>query len=151
MIVNSQLSRRKNYANKSLNYVILNKDLGYKILLLDDEEYIRQVVSNWLAREGHLVEIASDGQQAVYSYRQAMNDGAPFDLLILDLTIPGGMGGTEVFKEILALDPDAKAIISSGYFEDHMMSKPAFKSFKGMLAKPYTEIQLYEVIGQVLK
>ncbi|MEI6168192.1 MAG: response regulator [bacterium] len=122
-----------------------------RILVLDDEDIIRMVVSSWLKGAGYLVETASNGQQAVDIYKQALNAGDPFDLLILDLTIPGGVGGAVVLKEIMAIDPDARAIISSGYFEDHMMSKPAFKSFRGMLAKPYTESQLYEVLGQVLK
>lgn len=122
-----------------------------RILVLDDEEFIRQVVSNWLEREGHLVETASHGRQAVDMYKQAQNNGTPFDLLILDLTIPGGMGGPGVLKENITIDPDAVAIISSGYIEDHMISTPAFKFFKGMLAKPYTENQLYEVLEQLLK
>ena len=79
-----------------------------------------------------------------------INAGVPFDLLLLDLTLPGGMGGQAVLKEILLIDPDAKAIVSSGFIHEHVTSSPAFKGFKGVLSKPYTEIQLLEVLEQVL-
>ena len=122
-----------------------------KILILDDEEYIRMVTPHWLKRLGCLVETAADGQQAIEMYKQAMNSGAPFDIMILDLTIPGGIGGQEVLKAIQAIDPNAKAIVSSGYAEDTVMSNYVSWGFKGILAKPYSESQLGTLVKQVVK
>ena len=122
-----------------------------KILILDDEEYIRMVTPHWLKRLGCLVETAADGQQAIEMYKQAMNSGAPFDVMILDLTIPGGIGGQEVLKEIQAIDPHAKAIVSSGYAEDTVMSNYVSWGFKGILAKPYSESQLGALVKQVVR
>jgi len=121
-----------------------------KILILDDEDVIRMVIPRWLRRWGCLVETTADGRQAIDLYQQSLKNGAPFDVMILDLTIPGGIGGQEVLKEVLAMEPSAKAIVSSGYAEGSVMSNFAFYGFKGVLAKPYTEEQLQEVLRQVL-
>jgi len=121
-----------------------------KILVLDDEEFIRMVIPRWLKQMNCFVETSADGRQTIDLYKQALRDGAPFDLVILDLTIPGGIGGLEVMKEILALDPHAKAIVSSGYAEGPIMANFAIYGFKGVLAKPYTEDQLQELVKQVL-
>ena len=72
-------------------------------------------------------------------------------MIILDLTIPGGIGGLEVLKELLVFDPDVKAIVSSGYAEESVLSKFVFYGFRGALAKPYTKRELLEVLGRVLK
>jgi len=121
-----------------------------KILVLDDEEFIRLVIPRWLNRMGCLVETSADGRQTIELYQQALKAGTPFDVLILDLTIPGGIGGQEALKAILAMDPHAKAIVSSGYAEGPVMSNFPFYGFKGVLVKPYTESQLHDVLKQVL-
>ena len=121
-----------------------------KILIMDDEEYIRTVLPFWLKPMGCLVETASDGQQAIDLYKQSLKAGTPFDVMILDLTIPGGLGGQEVLKQILAMNPGAKAIVSSGYAEDSVVSNYSQYGFKGGIAKPYTETQLRAVLTQVL-
>jgi PAS domain S-box-containing protein len=123
---------------------------GLKILVLDDEEYIRMVIPRWLTLSGCTVEVTADGHHAIDLYKQAMAAGTPFHALILDLTIPGGMGGQDVIKAILAIDPKAKAIASSGYAEGSVMSSFAAYGFKGVIAKPYTEEQLREVLKKVL-
>ncbi|MEI7880110.1 MAG: ATP-binding protein [bacterium] len=120
-----------------------------KVLVLDDEEFILMVIPRWLNRMGCLVETSADGRQAIELYKQALKAGTPFDVLILDLTIPGGIGGQEVLKEILAMDPHAKAIVSSGYAEGPVMSNFPFYGFKGVLVKPYTETQLEELVAKV--
>jgi len=99
---------------------------------------------------GCLVETSADGRQTLELYQQALKAGTPFDVLILDLTIPGGIGGQEALKAILAMDPHAKAIVSSGYAEGPVMSNFPFYGFKGVLVKPYTESQLHDVLKQVL-
>jgi CheY-like chemotaxis protein len=121
-----------------------------RILILDDEEVIRMVVPRWLKRAGCSVVAAADGQQALTLYKQALNDGVPFDVGILDLTIPGGIGGVEVAKAVLAFQPEARLIASSGYADGAVMSNFAAYGFKGVIAKPYTEDQLREVLDKIL-
>jgi PAS domain S-box-containing protein len=122
-----------------------------KLLVLDDEEFIRMIIPHWLKPLGCEVISCENGRQAVELYKQALEAGKPFDLLILDLTIPGGIGGQTVLREILALHPAARAIVSSGYAEGPIMANFSTYGFKGVLAKPYTEQQLQEVVTTVLE
>ena len=121
-----------------------------KILVMDDEKMVCNLASKMLARYGYTVATAPDGQEAVALYRQAMDAGAPFDAVIMDLTIPGGPGGKEVIQDLLALDPHVRAIVSSGYAEDPIMANPTAYGFKGTLAKPYTAKALREAVARVL-
>ncbi len=121
-----------------------------RILVMDDEEFIRMIIPRWLKRIGFTAETAADGPQTVTLYKQAFDSGTPFDAVILDLTIPGGIGGQEVLQEILAIDPSAKAIVSSGYAESPIMANFSKYGFKGVLAKPYTEAQLQNLSKQIL-
>ena len=104
-----------------------------------------------LTRNGYLVETADEGSQAVRMYKQAMEAGAPFDIVIMDLTVPGGMGGKEAVKNILKLDPKAKCMVSSGYANDPVMANYAQYGFCGIVAKPYTKSSLLEVLSRILK
>ena len=97
-----------------------------------------------LARCGYAVATAAGGQEALGLYQGALEAGTPFAAVILDLTIPGGIGGKE------ALDPDVRAIVSSGYAEDPVMANPAAYGFKGTAAKPYAQSELREVVARVL-
>lgn len=121
-----------------------------KILFLDDEASIREFVSQWLGRIGYIVETTADGLQAIEMYKQSLNAGEPFDVVILDLTIPGGMGGQDVIKDLLALDPRVRAIVASGYADGTVMANAADYGFKGVIAKPFTERELLDAIGRVL-
>ncbi|MEI6515731.1 MAG: PocR ligand-binding domain-containing protein [bacterium] len=121
-----------------------------RILVMDDEEFIRIIIPHWLTPSGCMVETAEDGRQAIGQFKQALSAGTPFDLVILDLTIPGSMGGTEVMKQFLSCQPKVRGIVSSGYAEDPVMSNYAEYGFKGILAKPYTESQLKEVVDRVM-
>ena len=121
-----------------------------KILILDDEDSIRAVLSRWLKKMACSVETTADGHHAVELYRQAMEGGVPFDAVILDLTIPGGIGGSHVIKAMLALDSNVRGIASSGYSDDPAMSNYALYGFKGVIPKPYTETQLSAVLATVL-
>jgi CheY-like chemotaxis protein len=121
-----------------------------KLLVLDDEEFIRMVIPRWLKHMGCVVTPCETGRQAVDLYKHSLEAGTPFDLLILDLTIPGGIGGQEVLREILAINPAAKAIVSSGYAEGPIMADYASFGFKGVLPKPYTEQQLQELVTSML-
>ncbi len=122
-----------------------------RILIMDDEAMVRDVVSKMLASKGCRPETAQDGQQAIALYKQAIDQGLPYDAVIMDLTIPGGMGGKEAIQEILALDPEARAIVSSGYADDPVMADFAAHGFRDMATKPYTMHELWEVVSRVLK
>jgi CheY-like chemotaxis protein len=110
------------------------------------------LVPRWLTQFGcSSTASVADGCEAVKLYKQALEGGTPFDVLIMDITIPGGIGGYEVLKEILAINPNVRAIVSSGYADSPIMAKYGFYGFRGVLPKPYTKQQLYEVLAQVLK
>jgi PAS domain S-box-containing protein len=122
-----------------------------KILVMDDEKNIREIVKTILTGEGYDVEIASDGAAAVKRYIKAKESGQPFGMVILDLTVPGGMGGLETIKELLKIDPDVKAIASSGYSSDLVMSKYRKYGFSGVLGKPYVIRELTKAVDKVLQ
>jgi two-component system cell cycle sensor histidine kinase/response regulator CckA len=121
-----------------------------RILLVDDEEIIRQTASHMLARAGFVVETAVEGKEALSKYAEAMQQGQPFALTIMDLTIPGGMGGAEAIKHLLALDPGAKVIVASGYSSDPVLANCTQYGFAGRLAKPFSWQELTETISRVL-
>jgi two-component system cell cycle sensor histidine kinase/response regulator CckA len=121
-----------------------------RMLVMDDEEMIRSVVTKILERSGYAVETANEGRQAIEMYQQALEIGNPFDVVIMDLTIPGGMGGKEAVRHILELHPDAKVIVSSGYATDPIMANYADYGFADIVAKPYTASRLLEVLRRVM-
>jgi PAS domain S-box-containing protein len=121
-----------------------------KILVMDDEELVCTLASKILTRCGYTVATAPDAQEATALYKEARRCGAPFDLVIMDLTIPGGPGGKEVIKDLLALEPRVHAIVSSGYADDPVMANPSAYGFKGTVAKPYTARALREAVARVL-
>ena len=94
-----------------------------KVLVMDDEPLIRSLVKRMLKILGHTTEIAKDGEQAIELYVQALNSNQPFDLVILDLTVQGGLGGKDTIKKLQKIDPNVKAIVSSGYSNDPVMSE----------------------------
>jgi CheY-like chemotaxis protein len=117
---------------------------------MDDEEAIREILAEILPELGYEVEFTAEGTEAVERYRRAVDEGYPFDGVILDLIIPGGIGGIEVLKELRAIDGSVKAIASSGYAADPVLSDPARFGFAGMLAKPYRVSELAYVLHRVL-
>lgn len=122
-----------------------------KILVMDDEDAIREVTARMLKRSGYSVATVSDGKQAIEQYVKSLDASEPFDAIIMDITIPGGMGGKDAIKEILEIDPQARAIVSSGYANDPIMADFADFGFKATAEKPYTMDHLRDVLGQVLK
>jgi nitrogen-specific signal transduction histidine kinase/ActR/RegA family two-component response regulator len=121
-----------------------------RILVMDDEDMVRDVVREMLEFFGFDVETAADGTAALKSYRQASEAGSRFDCVIMDITIPGGMGGKEAVRRLLEMDAGAKAIVSSGYAEDPVMAGYNEYGFKGAIAKPYRMDQLKKEIDRVL-
>lgn len=122
-----------------------------KILVMDDNGSVSRLVAYMLKPCGYTVTTAPTAQEAVEQYRQALETAAPFELVIMDLTIPGGPGGKEVLQDLLALDPYVRAIVSSGYADDPVMANSAKYGFKGTIAKPYTARTLRDVVARVLK
>ncbi len=122
-----------------------------KILVMDDEEIVREVLGAMLLSIGYEVEYATSGEEAVELYRVAKGSGEPFDAVILDLTIPGGMGGKKAIHGLLKIDPGVKAIVSSGYSHDPVMADFREYGFSGVAAKPYKIKQLSETLHNVIK
>lgn len=122
-----------------------------KILIMDDEEIIRDTTKEILTLLGYRVETAADGDEAIKLYRKALEENDPFDAVIMDLTIPGKMDGKETIKELLKIDPKIKAIVSSGYANDPVMAHYEQYGFKARLVKPYTLDKLKEVLRQVIE
>jgi PAS domain S-box-containing protein len=121
-----------------------------RILVMDDEEMIRDLARVLLAKMGHEVLTAADGVEAVRLYQEALAAGKRIDLVIMDLTIPGGMGGQEAVGKIRALDPEAKVIVTSGYSNDRIMANFQDYGFRAALAKPFEIEELLEVVNRQL-
>ncbi len=122
-----------------------------KILVVDDEETVRDVAQQMLNLCGYEAECVSDGAEALELYRKALAAGSPYDIVIMDLTIPGGLGGKETIKKLLNIDPQAKAVASSGYSSAPVMSEFKKYGFRGVLTKPYRMQELSELLHRILK
>jgi PAS domain S-box-containing protein len=121
-----------------------------KILVMDDDEAIREVTEKILIELGYEVGSASDGAETIALYRDAAQSGQPFDAVIMDLTIPGGMGGKEAIQQLLKFDPKVSAIVSSGYSNDPIMAEYEKYGFRGVATKPYRIEKLSWVLHDVL-
>ena len=121
-----------------------------RILLMDDEELLREVAGEMIENLGYEIEFAKDGNEAISLYKNALKSSIPFDAVIMDLTIPGGMGGKYAIKKLLKIDPDAKAIVSSGYSNDPIMSEFKKYGFVGVVAKPYKVEELGKILHKVV-
>ncbi|HEX3046423.1 MAG TPA: PAS domain S-box protein [Bacillota bacterium] len=122
-----------------------------KILMMDDEENILNAVGEMLRVSfGYQVSLAKDGAVAIELYQRSLDDGAPFDIVIIDLTVPGGMGGQETIAYLRDINPKIKAIVSSGYATDPVMADYERFGFMGVISKPYKIDELNEVVHKVL-
>jgi CheY-like chemotaxis protein len=117
--------------------VSVSSEPAARVLVMDDDEMVRFVAGETLKRYGFEVEFASDGLQAVELYREHRLAGSPFAAVILDLNIPGGMGGEEAMQLLLEIDPQAKGFVSSGRTDDPVMVNFRDFGFSGTIEKPY--------------
>ncbi len=122
----------------------------HKILIMDDEDYIRNILTKMFEKFGYLVELTCDGDEAVQRYKRLKEDGDPADLVILDLSIPGGMGGKEASQKILDYHPQAKIIISTGNPNDPLLSDYSENGIKSILPKPFRLDSLIETVKQII-
>ena len=122
-----------------------------RILVMDDEEIIRDLLHEELTDIGYEVELTEDGADAIERYARARDSGQPFAALIMDLTIPGGMGGQEAIGKLLEIDPEAKVVVSSGYSTDPIMADFKEYGFSAVAAKPYSTEELEETLRGILK
>jgi len=122
-----------------------------KILFMDDDKMVRTMAKEMLSHYGFEVFLAQDGQKAITLYKESLKSNDPIDLVIMDLTIPGGMGGEETIKKIKAVNPQAKAIVSSGYSNNTIMANYGEYGFSAAVSKPYKQEELIEVINHISK
>jgi two-component system, cell cycle sensor histidine kinase and response regulator CckA len=120
------------------------------VLVMDDEETVRSISRSIMESFGFRVECVEDGAQAVELYRKRKKEGLPFSTVILDLTIPGGVGGKEAIKKLIEIDPQVKAIVSSGYSNDPVMANYREYGFSAVLTKPYRPQEMNEVMRELL-
>ena len=117
-----------------------------RILVMDDEEIVKEIIGEMLAHLGYEVEFAGDGEEAIELYRNALDSRARFDAVVMDLTIPGAMGGKEAIRKLQEMDSNVKAVVSSGYSNDPVMSHFREFGFSGVITKPFRIQELSEVM-----
>lgn len=117
---------------------------------LDDEESVRAVLGRILGHLGYTVDFASDGAEAIALFESAIAAGRAYRGVLMDLTIPGGMGGKEAVTRVLELDPHARVIVSSGYDNDLVIANFRRYGFSGAIAKPFLMNDLARVLQEVL-
>jgi CheY-like chemotaxis protein/anti-sigma regulatory factor (Ser/Thr protein kinase) len=143
-------SAEKNSPAKDVKSQVIHTSRG-NILLMDDDENIRSIGAAMLQHLGYQVSLAEDGEKAIALYTEALKSNAPFDAVIMDITIRGGMGGKETIKRLRQIDPEVKAIVSSGYSTDPIMSDFRAYGFSNVITKPYTIGMLSSALQDVLK
>jgi PAS domain S-box-containing protein len=129
---------------------VLPDRMAGRVLFMDDEETIRRMAQALLARLGFEVVAVGDGAEAVSAYRDSINAGRKFDVVVMDLTVPGGMGGRQAMEELLQIDPAVKAVVSSGYSSDPVLANHHAHGFRGVVAKPYRLADLAKVMREVI-
>jgi PAS domain S-box-containing protein len=122
-----------------------------RVLVMDDEPTVRKVATVMLTRLGYDVAAAADGSEALDMVRAAREAGRPFEVLLMDLTVPGGMGGVEAAGRLPLVDSEAVAVATSGYSNDPVMARCRDFGFVGVIAKPYTPADLGQAISEALQ
>jgi DNA-binding NtrC family response regulator len=125
--------------------------MGYRVLLMDDEKAICEITGIILKKLGYDPVVTSTGLEALLEFNKAIDRGTPFDVVILDLAVPGGMGGKETIDKLKKLDPNVKALVSSGNLSDPAVISYADYGFSGVLIKPYNKADIDNAIKNVMK
>lgn len=120
-----------------------------KVLVVDDEELVKDVTGKMLTSLGYEVDFAGDGEMAVAMYKERLATNTRYDLVIMDLTIPGGMGGKEAIQQLVDIDPEVNAIVSSGYANDPIMANFRKFGFRAVLAKPFNIEELSTTLAEL--
>ena len=121
-----------------------------RVLIMDDEEHVRTIAGEILRTAGFMVDCTADGRAAIDTFGQARQSGEPYDVVVLDLTVPGGVGGQVALGELRQLDPGVQALVSSGYSNDPVMAAHREHGFAGVIAKPYTAAELVQAVRRLL-
>jgi len=121
-----------------------------RILVMDDEKHVRDAVAEMLVSIGYNVTTSIDGHEAIEMYREAKEFGQPYDAIIMDIVVPGGMGGKETIRKLIEVDPEVNVIVSSGYSNDPIMAGFREYGFNGAIAKPYKIREMSEVLHRVI-
>jgi CheY-like chemotaxis protein len=121
-----------------------------RIMVMDDDRMIREVISAQLHTLGHEPVLTKNGEEAINKYQAMQDEKKPVDIIIMDLTIPGGMGGMEAVRKLLVIDPLAKVIVASGYSNDPVMADYKKYGFSAAIGKPFSLDELAKVIESVL-
>ena len=143
-LINTRESEFKDISNEI-------NEKAIEILILEDDSLIRQLLVANLEKEGYTVSQTEEGGEAVDVYIEKFESGKSFDLVIMDLSIPNGMGGADAIKKIREVDPNVVAIVSSGYSDDPVMSDPKSYGFDAVLPKPYKPHELNLLVKKTLK
>jgi PAS domain S-box-containing protein len=122
-----------------------------RILVMDDEEMVRKMCETILTRLGYKVELAENGQKALELYQAALGNGPPFDVVFLDLTVRGGMGGLGAIQALHTIDPQVTAVVMSGYDQDPVMQQAGEYGFKGALIKPFQISDLQNLLVRLFQ
>ena len=129
---------------------VVKKGQKARVMIMDDEDMVRDVARAMLEQIGHDVILAKDGAEAIEFFKISHESKAPIDLIIMDLTIPGGMGGKEAVAEVLKIDKDAKVIVASGYSTDPIMAAYEEYGFCSAIVKPFQFPELSSVVNKAL-
>lgn len=121
-----------------------------RILVLEDDPLVRNLIVRNLSSQGYEITETAEGSETVRVYQESLNAGRRFDLVILDLSIPNGMGGVRTMERLRQIDPEVTAIVSSGYSDDPVMAKPASYGFAAVLPKPYEPADMLRLVKSVI-
>ena len=117
---------------------------------MDDEEVIRKIAGKMIRHLGYQADFTKNGAETIDLYQQAQKNNKPFDVIIMDLTIPGSIGGREALKKLVQIDPEVKAVVSSGYSTDPVMANFRQYGFCDYITKPYLIEELSRVLHKVI-
>lgn len=121
-----------------------------RVLVMDDEDVVRAILRRMLMRLGHEVILSTNGNEAIAIHQQQLDSGETIDLFIMDLTIPGGMGGQEAITPLKTQNPNVRVIVTSGYSNDTIMCNYTDYGFSAAIAKPFETAHIREAIDKAM-